>query len=206
MLVLEWLNDGLLTTAQQCSDCLLNAARLQLNSPFGYDAQFAVQFASITASCTKTGYAVTIPPPYAISTAGSSTTSSPPASPTLDSSCVTIYTIASGATCNSIAVARNVSSYSVYGPNGIKDCSSLPTGQKLCLLGQCRRYQIKQGDTCTGIIATTGKYIDPEIFVAWNPNINSVCSNLGSLIGQEICLRSGSHNSFSCIIWLLTFL
>jgi len=96
----------------------------------------------------------------------------------MDSSCITLYTIQSGDTCNKIAESRNVSSCAVYGPNGVSDCSELAAGKKLCLLGECVWYQVKAGDTCDSIIkaraaSTSQTPTDAEVFVGWNPSINA---------------------------------
>lgn len=145
---------------------MLGISQMQLNSPFGYDEAFTSAFTSLTSSCSKPGYAFTSPPPYVSATSTASST--PSASPTaeLDPGCVTLYTTQAGDTCNSIAAPQNVSTFAVYGSSGLKDCSSLPAGIKLCLLGQCRRYQVQEADTCDGIIAAAGITVSPSMFVA----------------------------------------
>ncbi|KAK0625901.1 hypothetical protein B0T14DRAFT_561860 [Immersiella caudata] len=65
---------------------------------------------------------------------------------------MTLYTIQASDTCNSIAAAQNVSTFAIYGSGGLKDCSSLPAGTKLCLLGQCR-------SVCTNFRRVVGQYI-----------------------------------------------
>lgn len=172
---------------------MLGVSQLQLNSPFGYDANFASSFTSLTSSCSKTGYSFTRPPPYVSATstsAAASTTSTASATPTdtLDAACVRLYTIQANDTCNSIAVAQSVSTYAVYGPSGLRDCDQLPTGGKLCLLGQCTTYKVTLNDTCDSIIAAAGITVSPAMFVAWNPNINTLCTNLAYLIDSYICL------------------
>ncbi|KAK3332585.1 hypothetical protein B0T19DRAFT_439410 [Cercophora scortea] len=193
----QWLNQQpqrKLTTEQECSDCILGVSQLQLNSPFGYDDDSASIHTSLTSSCSKpVGYGFTLPPPYtpAATATTTATGASSSASPTgvLDPGCVSLYTTQANDTCNSIAVSQNVSTFAVYGSSGLWDqCSSLPTGTKLCLLSQCVNYQVQQGDTCDGIIAAAGLTVSPSMFVAWNPNINVVCSNLLGLVGDYICL------------------
>ncbi|KAK3682791.1 hypothetical protein B0T22DRAFT_484813 [Podospora appendiculata] len=187
VLFMEWLNQPFdqLTADQECSDCMLGVSQLQLSSPFGYDDGSASVHSSLTSSCSKTGYAFTSPAPY-VTPATSTTSASPTAA--LDPGCVRLYTIQAGDTCNSIAVSQNVSTFAVYGSSGFRDCASLPTGTKVCLLGQCVNYQVKAGDTCDGIIAAAGITVSPSMFVAWNTNINAVCSNLLGLAGDYICL------------------
>ncbi|KAB5511429.1 hypothetical protein GE09DRAFT_982082 [Coniochaeta sp. 2T2.1] len=185
----QWLNQPSLTVAQNCSDCILGVSQMQLNSPFGYDDGFASDFISLTSSCSKTTYPFTSPAPYT-ATVSTTATLSPTASPALDPGCVTLYTIQAGDTCDSIAVSQNVSTWAVYGASGIRDCSNLPTGSKLCLQGECWLHQVKETDTCDSIIAAAHISVSPITFVAWNPNINPVCTNLHSLVGYHICLRS----------------
>jgi hypothetical protein len=170
----------------ECTDCVLSDNKIRLNSPFGYNKAGAEAFTSLTSSCSKTGYAVSSPAAYALTT---STTSSASSVATYPPSCVSLYNTIAGDTCDSIAVARNVSSFAVYGANGIRDCSNIASGKKLCLLGQCKRYRVQAGDTCSGIIASNNLQIDAEIFAAWNPNINAQCTNLEFLVNQYICLR-----------------
>lgn len=186
MLLGQWLNLPSLTAAQNCSDCMLGVYQMQLNSPFGYDDAFASDFASLTSSCSETTYPFTSPAPY---TASATAIPSPSASPPLDPGCVTLYTIRAGDTCDSIAVSQNVSTWAIYGASGIRDCSNLPTGSSLCLQGQCWLYQVKETDTCDSIIAAARIKVSPITFVAWNPNINPVCTNLFSSVGDYICLR-----------------
>jgi hypothetical protein len=49
-------------------------------------------------------------------------------------------------------------------------------------------HQVQDTDTCDSIIAGAGITVSPSIFVAWNPNIDAVCSNLYNLVGMYICL------------------
>ncbi|KAK4043861.1 hypothetical protein C8A01DRAFT_43236 [Parachaetomium inaequale] len=128
-LYLDALANG--TAADSCSDCSLSLVKTQLNSPFGYHPEFARGFQSITSKCSATGYAFTSPAKYAISTKPQSV---PMDAPT----CGSPYIVQSEDTCDSIAAARNVSTYSVSkaastGP----DCSKLKVGAKLCLPEPC---------------------------------------------------------------------
>lgn len=183
-MIIESLNQR--TNNMDCIDCVLGNAKARLSSLFGYQKLEAAAFGSLTSSCSKTGYAVTSPPPYVLSTSTSTATTSVPTCPP---SCVVTYKTQAGNTCNSIALARNVSSYAVYGSNGIKDCANLLAGTQLCLLGQCKCYQVQIGDSCSGILSANNLVLDAAIFNAYNPNIDAICSNLDALIGEYICLR-----------------
>jgi hypothetical protein len=72
--------------------------------------------------------------------------------------------------------------------SSLTDCSNLPAGSKLCLLGQCLLHQVQETATCDSIIAGAGITVSPSMFVAWNPNIDAVCSNLYTVVGKYICL------------------
>ncbi|KAJ6094428.1 hypothetical protein N7467_001941 [Penicillium canescens] len=56
----------------------------------------------------------------------------------------------------------------------------------------CTTYTVETGDTCTGI----GKSQDVTWaqLLAWNSQINSVCSNLGSLVNTAICVSNPVGN------------
>lgn len=185
----SWLNQTDLTAAQNCSDCMLGVQQTQLNSPFGYDADFASAFQSTTSSCSKTGYPFTSPSKYTISQAliTSTTLSSSSATPT--SMCGSIYTVQPGDTCNSISLAQNVSTYSVIYSGGLDSaCTTLLPGAILCLLPQCKLYTVQGTDTCSNILTAIGNGVTGTQFLSWNPNINSLCGNLYRLSGTQICV------------------
>jgi hypothetical protein len=64
---------------------------------------------------------------------------------------------------------------------------------------QCWRYQVQETDTCDSIIGAANISVSPITFVAWNPNIKPVGTNLPSLVGQHICLRSAMMNCSACL-------
>jgi LysM repeat protein len=174
-----------------CGDCVLRGVQQNLNSPFGYHPDIASSFVTLTAACSKSGYAFTSPPPYALPT---STSSGLPGASTLPPRCLAVHTVVAGDTCNSIAVQRNISSYTLYGPTSIRDCNNLKVGLNICIVtGQCRRHTVKAGDTCDSIVRAAGIQVDAEVFWTWNPNIHIECTNLAPLAGQEICLRCVQH-------------
>ncbi|KAI5238799.1 hypothetical protein E4T43_07165 [Aureobasidium subglaciale] len=55
-------------STKDCSDCLLGLGQIHLNSPFGFDENFAEDVASQTSSCSQYGYAFTTPGPYTLET------------------------------------------------------------------------------------------------------------------------------------------
>ncbi|KAK2742840.1 hypothetical protein FQN57_005131 [Myotisia sp. PD_48] len=179
-LLIEWLNQPALTAKQNCSDCLLGAGQTHLNSPFGYDDEFASDFRALTSSCSASNYSFTIPPSYTIS--------APPATATIPRPiCANQYTVQLNDTCNSIAEAKNISTYSLIRPNGLSgDCSNLKPGASICLSDSCRTHFLQENDSCAGIIR---KYnITSTQFLAWNPNIDPLCGNKYDWLDTFVCI------------------
>lgn len=52
----------------ECLECILSSWKAQLQSPFGYDEDYADDFAAQISRCTATGYDFTPPTPYALNT------------------------------------------------------------------------------------------------------------------------------------------
>lgn len=180
----SWLNQASLTEAQNCSDCLLGAEQTQLNSPFGYDVDFASRFQSQTSSCTASGYAFTSPAPY-ILTSSATTTSAAAPTP----SCQSPYTVKSLDSCNSVAQSNNVSTFSIINSNGLSpNCDDLAIGMTFCLASPCTLYNVQASDTCNSIIQALSNNVTATQFLAWNPNINSLCGNLWNLKYTFICV------------------
>lgn len=76
--VSAWPNDTeTWTEAQRCHECQLGISKMQLASPFGYDAPGAVDFASTTSSCQANQYSYATPTSY-----GLNMTTGSPARPT----------------------------------------------------------------------------------------------------------------------------
>ena len=150
-------------TSQDCSDCNLGVQQIQLNSPFGYDTDFASDFASLTSSCSKVGYSVTSPAAYgttATGTTGVSGTITPTSSPQSTSACASTYAVQQGDLCNDIAKSNGISTFSLLHANGLgTTCDNFPTnGTTLCIpKSKCTTHQVAYNDTCDSII---GSYDD----------------------------------------------
>ena len=169
------------TTADGCSDCALGVGSILLNSPFGYDAGFAADFQSQTASCGAAGYDITSPAPYAIST-------KPHSSPTGAPTCASPYIVQPGDTCDSIATAKGVSTHSVIrAGQAMPDCSNLVPGKALCLPEPCTLYRVQWDDTCADILAAVPGLRAHDL-LTWNPNINPLCTNIDSMYDDQICV------------------
>jgi LysM repeat protein len=98
------------------------------------------------------------------------------------------YTVQAGDTCQSIGLAHSVSQGTLRILNGIPpaSCSSLVTGQTLCLPKTCQTYVWQTNDTCASIAYAHG--ISTTTLIAYNPAINPACSNTDLTNGTVICL------------------
>ncbi|RMD41456.1 hypothetical protein DV735_g3659, partial [Chaetothyriales sp. CBS 134920] len=181
----SWLNGSRFTSAQNCSDCMLGVVQIQLNSPFGYDDDFAEQFASTTASCGKSEYTFTSPAAYAINS-----TITAPADPSATPPCSQPYQVQAGDTCDSIATLQGVSTYAIIQAGALRpDCSNLLAGSSLCLPESCDVYRVQPGDTCDTILAAHSGLTGVHL-AAWNPNLNSICGNIDALVDSFLCVSA----------------
>lgn len=183
-----WLNESTLTSAQNCSDCLLGVEAFELGSPFGYDAVLASNFASMTSSCGASGYTFTTPTAYGLN--GTSTNTIPATSTaSATTACSASYTLVDGDDCNTVAKANNVSTFSLLDANNLNIyCANFPaTGTSLCLPPECDVYTVQPGDTCLSVVTAAGGITQTQL-LAWNPNLGSLCYNLYSFVGFEICI------------------
>lgn len=182
----SWLNATTVTSQMRCSDCNLGAMQNSLNSPFGYDDQMLANFTALTSSCAMSSYPVTSPSAYAISTL-SATAPASNATATPTPICRATYTTTKDDTFRGIALAQNISTYLLARANNLDIRSkTLIPGTLLCVPTTCKVYEVVSGDTCNSIIGSSN--ITAGQLIAWNPQINSQCSNL-----QEtpwvLCLR-----------------
>lgn len=152
----------------------------QLNSQFGYHAEFADKFQSLTASCGATGYAFTSPAPYAVS----SNLVAPPEAPT----CSEPYIVQPGDSCDAISLAKNIPTFAIIMAGSLNsECSNLQGGASLCLPEPCTLYRVQYDDTCDSILEQHSE-LDAISLFNWNPNINALCSNLRRLVTTLICV------------------
>lgn len=155
---------------------------MQLNSPFGYNPEAAASFQSVTSKCSVQGYAVTSPAQYAIST-------KPPSTPTISPTCASPYVIQGGDTCDSVALTKNISTHAIINAASTDaDCSGLQVGAKLCLPEPCALYRVKIDDSCQNILNSVPGLRSDDL-LNWNPAINALCTNIGALATQLICVR-----------------
>ena len=129
---------------------MLGIGQIQLNSPFGYDAQLAQDFQSLTSSCGAAGYSFASPIAYALNPSATA----PSATRTSAAVCPSFYTVQSGDSCDTIASAQNVSTYAVISAGGLDPaCDNLISGTCLCLPGHCTLYRVQETDTCASIVS-----------------------------------------------------
>ncbi|KAI9831287.1 MAG: hypothetical protein M1826_003726 [Phylliscum demangeonii] len=198
----EWASATAPPNNTTCSDCVLGVLQTQLNSYFGYDAAWAKNLSSMTSSCHATGYPVTSPAPYGHPTDSVSTTPTSSTS-TSSPSCAATYPAQAGDDCHSISLAHKVSTAALLVTNALEAyCYNFPkAGTKLCLPASCDVYTVQANDTCFAITQAHKNAFTTSQLLSWNVDINRACSNMGQLVGQQICIRdraaAASSNSNS---------
>ena len=178
----DWANQPNYTTAQTCSQCQLGAQQMQLASPFGFSDTLAQAFADTTKSCGATSYGFATPTSYALNATVL------PLRPACTGSA---YTIKQNDSCVTVSVAKSVSTYQLITKNNLNlGCDNLPAaGQSICLPAgsTCRTYRLDLYDTCETLMTSWNATLAQ--IQAWNPMINSACSNLASWRGWNLCSR-----------------
>ncbi|KAJ5656875.1 hypothetical protein N7507_008825 [Penicillium longicatenatum] len=187
-LVASWSNQSL-NTSQLCSDCWLGGLALELNSPFGYDSVVAVNYASLTSSCNATTYTYATPTQYALN--ATATTEPATVTTTPASSCTGSYKVQVEDTCNSVAQALNVSTYSLLYMNNLDlyclNWASTAVNSSLCIPQQCDTHVWQATDTCDSVVGGLSNVTIPQ-FLAWNPNFNALCQNAVNYIAYVVCV------------------
>ncbi|KAI0109000.1 hypothetical protein GGR51DRAFT_513994 [Nemania sp. FL0031] len=166
--------------ADECDLCFVKSLRLQAGAPY-YNGPVISQsslYESKTSSCsikdmplTTTALATTIPEP----------------SPTSTPCAGKMYEIQSGDDCHSISTSQGISTDWLLSDNNLASfCSDFPTSGSLCLVNTCSVYTVNANDTCKSIARSNS--ITEALLISWNPSISSGCSNIGRLVGQEVCV------------------
>lgn len=151
---------------------MLEVWRIQLESSINYDAEFAEDFSSVTASCSAQGYSYSTPPPYAKTLEPTSTESSTPTAEPIP--CATPYTVAEGDTCETIAAAKNVSHFAIIEENRLDLFCHLPdAGKEICLPPQCRTHYLLIDENCRTM---EKQYNVTRVqLTSWNSQFDSQC-------------------------------
>lgn len=138
-----------------------------------------------------TKYPVTSPPAYELisngATSGATSASATPSS----GACASHYTVEAGDDCNSVSRALGVSTAMLRYRNGIAaDCSNfLKPGTDLCVPETCDLYTLKANETCFDISQAHDGAFSATQLISWNLNINRDCSNLETMVGDQLCIR-----------------
>lgn len=161
-----------------CSDCWLGMVKAQLETPLAYDEDLDESFSSLTSSCSAAGYEVATPTPYALNS-----TAPPGPAPT----CARAYMVAEGDTCESISLARSVSTHGIVTQNAFGgECEGMRAGKSICLPEKCDVHLVDVDDTCESL-GMTYDAKTPQL-VTWNPNLTPDCDNLFRWSGTYICV------------------
>ncbi|KXH26101.1 hypothetical protein CSAL01_06334 [Colletotrichum salicis] len=150
------------STAQLCSECLVNLFRHQQSTPYSnYDPEMAQAWAAIQSKCS-------LSLPTATQTLKTNVTSlgnyAPPGYATAVCVAGRTYTVAAGDNCIDISKKSGVSTGSLITLNSLRmDCTNIFAGQ----------------------VATQFNSTYQQV-IAWNPTVDSYCTNL--IAGQNICV------------------
>jgi LysM repeat protein len=148
----------------------------------------ASSLAALTSSCSATAYSFTSPTAYALN--ATVTTAPPTVTVTPPSTCTGSYTVQVTDDCNSVALALNVSTYSLLYANNLDIyCQNFAAAvnSTLYIPPQCKTYTWQALDSCNSV-ASSASVTVPQ-FLTWNPNFNSLCQNSLNYVGYQVCLR-----------------
>ncbi|KAJ5719736.1 hypothetical protein N7493_007314 [Penicillium malachiteum] len=151
------------TSIEPCSDCFLQYEAAMLGSTYGQQRIDSVAFSSLLSSCSVPASSY----PYFTPTATSATLSS--TTVTAVATCTgTTYTVESGDTCESISSAHSIAIDRFITENHLdSNCTTLKTGDDVCLGESCTLYEVKANDTCRSILADKPFYLNQ--LLSWNP-------------------------------------
>ena len=165
-------------TLELCSTCFLGRLQMMQQSAFSIFSVYTWYQTALLAAvsaCSYKGPTSTMPPPIPV--------------PTSTSWCVSgnHYLTESTDTCNSIALAKGVSSASIFFGNPVlTNCTNIPAGQELCLPLTCATYALQSNDSCISASYSAG-VADIRKYNSW---INSACDNLhiaNMTMGSVLC-------------------
>lgn len=100
-----------------------------------------------------------------------------------------MYAVQPGDSYFSVSISQQLATNQLINANGLTyNSSDFPASGSLCISNQCSIYVVKADDTCSGIL--TAVDISYTQLMSWNPAINGLCSNLGPMVGQTLCLSN----------------
>ncbi|KAK2072069.1 hypothetical protein P8C59_006446 [Phyllachora maydis] len=168
-----------------CSDCVLKSLQFQASSPFFANNGAKEAYTSATSSCSASAYPLTATPALFTVTSASATATAT-ATP---SSCQRTYSIQSHDTCTSISQSQSIGTTWLLLDNSLPAyCSRFPTNGSLCLNHSCPTYTVQANDTCRSIHSAYSLTLAQML--AWNPQLDLACSNIGMSIGLQLCVGS----------------
>jgi LysM repeat protein len=165
-------------------------------------AQFAAWNSGVNAGCTNidVGY-------YLCIAGGGGVVSSVPSplQPGTESTCTQYHLVVSGDSCSAIESAAGISAaqFAAWNSGVNAGCTNIQVGYYLCIAGgsgtvsstpsplqpgtisTCITYHlVVSGDSCSAIESAAG--ITAAQFAAWNPDVNSACTNIE--LGYYVCI------------------
>lgn len=169
---------------EQCSECTIGRLRTQINSPIGFDASTRDSYEALVKDC-KLDPAVDIVPAPKVSNETVIT-------PEERFKGIPGYfaDIQNGEGCEDFSIRTNISTTELLRVNRLyAGCMNWPgAGQKLFVPEDsvCNAYVVEDDDQCLGITRKFGIRL-PE-FLSWNPDINSMCTNLMVHKQKTVCV------------------
>ncbi|TGO77641.1 hypothetical protein BELL_0097g00130 [Botrytis elliptica] len=174
---------------EMCSTCYTQRLKMMQSSQYSaYAGTYSSILAYVAEACSL-GSSTDILPPLIEET------------PSQASPCVSgnYYTTSAGDTCDTISLAHNVSSASLFiGNAAITNCANIIPATNLCLPIQCQRtYALQPNDTCGSLESTYN--LGPFGLRGFNPWITFDCTGLqqsSTVYGTILCLSppGGTYN------------
>ena len=131
---------------------------------------------------------------------------------------MTIYTVQSGDSINSIARRFGIPPMRLAADNGLRDPSRLVVGQNLLIMADYIRFVLSEGQTLYSLSQEYGVPLDE--LIAANPDLNPLDLQPGDTVmipvGEDITKRDAvingyaypsiNPNSLNCVLPFLTFI
>ncbi|KAJ7751586.1 hypothetical protein B0H16DRAFT_1547596 [Mycena metata] len=177
-----------------CDPCFLDAAQLQLESPYATTPDLANNWTDILSRCASTmtytapDSTFGLPSQYQFSIINETATDL--------SWCVYgAYAVQSGDTCSTIAKAKSVVVDQLVALNGLdEDCKLLSdrVGSSLCLPQKCSLYTVKANDTCDSIGAAFN--LTYAQVLSLNFQLDIACQTLPDHVNSTICVGLSAYS------------
>lgn len=178
-----------------CSNCATKILDQINNTPFHNYGNLAQQVSNIRAKCSFLPRIPVNPngsPLVPKSSANGPATPSPKTNSTDSCASGKHYNVVSGDTCQIVSEKESVATESVILLNKLNaDCTNLQIGP-ICLPEACTLYMIQKGEEtrCAALLESKG--VTMQQFLAWNPAVNTQCSNLKA--NENYCFGEPGKN------------